>query len=183
MTKSSLLIIGCLFLSTVGSAQTYFTAGGLRLGSSWGLTLQQRLADKLTAEVILNSSFSGKETLLTVIPEWHHSILTKRLNIYTGVGLHTGSRTLETDAKIATYGITAIGGAELTFAKLVLSWDIKPVLHLRGRDNPLGINSAVSVRYVFIKNKVYKDLTKSKKKKQKARAKRKRKCQKAKGKR
>lgn len=165
----------CLFLflliggSSLG-AQSYFTAGGIRFGSSWGLTLQQRLAKRVTGEFILNNALDNSEFLVTGLGEWHHPILTRRLNIYTGAGLHVGSRRIEERGeRRGTFGLTAIGGAELTFARLVLSWDIKPALHLTGQPNPISLQTGVSVRYVFVKNKVYKDLAKKKKKRRKAR--------------
>ena len=160
---------------TALSAQTYFTAGGLRFGTTWGLTLQQRLAKRVTGEFILNNALDGSEFLVTGLGEWHHPILTKRLNIYTGGGLHVGSREIEgLEERRRTFGITAIGGAELTLARLVVSYDIKPALHLTGQPNPISLQTGVSVRYVFVKNGVYKDLAKNKKRKRKDREKAKR---------
>ena len=166
------LLFFLLSSATALPAQTYFTAGGLRLGSSIGLTVQQRLGKRFTGEFILNSRLDGSENLLTGLAEWHKPILTKRLNIYTGAGLHVGGREpAEGAAKESTYGISLIGGAEFTIARLVISFDIKPAVHLSGVGDALDLQSDFSVRYVFVKNKVYKDIAKNKKKRRKAREK------------
>lgn len=178
--RISFFLVALFLLTGSLASQTYFTAGGLRVGTSWGLTLQQRLAEKVTGEIILNNALDGSEFLVTGLGELHHPVLTKRLNIYTGAGLHVGSRRIEGIAdRKGTFGVTAIGGAELTLARLVVSYDFKPALHLTGQPNPFSLQTGLSVRYVFVKNGVYKDLAKSKKKRRKARQKAKR--RKAKG--
>ena len=165
-----LLCLALLLAGQSASAQSYFTAGGLRLGNTIGLTVQQRLAKRVTAELILNNRLDNSETLLTGLAEWHNPILTRRLNIYTGAGLHVGGREPAEGAdKEGTYGLSFIGGAEFTIARLVLSFDFKPAIHLSGVGKAFDLQSDISVRYVFVKNKVYKDLAKNKKKRRKAR--------------
>ena len=46
-------------------AQSYNTAGGLRLGTDWGLTVKQRVYDNWTAELLVQSSLVRDETMLT----------------------------------------------------------------------------------------------------------------------
>ena len=54
--KNLLFIVFLFSLSFSISAQSYMTAGGLRAGTDWGITIQQRIAKKWTAEGILQSS-------------------------------------------------------------------------------------------------------------------------------
>ena len=156
------------------------------MGTDWGLTVQQRLADKVTFEGILQNSFQREEVILTGLIERHYPILVKNLNVYAGAGLHKGwnSTTVAEDepAIVDPFGINLIGGAEFTIGRFNLSYDFKPVINITGGEENLYFQSGFSVRYVLLKNKVYKDLSKDKKKKQKQKAKAKKKKQKQKAK-
>ncbi len=147
--------------------QSYTTAGGLRMGTDWGLTLQQRVLERATAEVILQSSLQREEVMLTVLGEYHQPILSRRLNLYGGGGLHKGFLTSREAGWKAPVGLTLIGGAEFTIARLALSWDFKPAINLSGGERNFYAQTGVSVRYVFVKGNVF-----QKKQRQKKRARR-----------
>lgn len=139
------------------AAQSYFTAGGLRMGTEWGLTLQQRVAKKTTVEMILQSSFVRKEGMLTLLGEQHTPLISRRFNLYFGGGIHKGWHTekpiygVDEPERPGPLGITAIGGAEITIGRLNLSYDVKPALNIIGGDNVLYMQSGVSARYVIAK--------------------------------
>ena len=65
-----LLVFGIGLMQMV-QAQSYFTAGGLRVGTDWGLTVQQRIAKRMTVEGIVQSSFGRPEFMVTGIVEKH----------------------------------------------------------------------------------------------------------------
>jgi len=151
-------------------SQAYMTAGGLGLGTDWGLTVQQRLAKSLTAEGIVQSSLQREEVLLTGLVEKHYALVFRGLNLYAGAGLHKGwlNNTSSTEPPAQTagdpFGLTFIGGAELTLGRLNFSYDFKPAINLSGGEKSFYTQTGVSVRYVFLKNKVYKKHLKEKKK-------------------
>lgn len=143
-----LLVLGALS----ADAQKYTTAIGGRIGSGIGLTVQQKLWKKTTLEVILSQRFKTDEILLTGLLERHQGLLGKRLNFYAGAGFHTGwNAGLEETRSII--GISGIAGLEFTIARFNLSWDFKPAIHIQGGEQLFNPQTAVSLRYVFIKHK------------------------------
>ena len=174
MKKLSFLL-GFMFIATLGMAQSYFTAGGIRVGDGFGLTLQQRVAKKVTVEGILKNSKNRAEFSVTGLVQRHVPLISRRLNFYTGVGLHKG---FAHDSEINTkgsFGVTAVGGLEFTIGKLNLSYDFKPAINLTGGSQKFYPDTALSLRYVIVGNKVFKKMNKNKKKKQRQKARDKRK--------
>jgi hypothetical protein len=187
------VVVTLLTLQTV-SAQSYVTAMGLRMGSEFGITLQQKLVGHLTAEGILNSSPISNQTTGTLLIEIHNPLISKRFNFYIGGGLHNRWLQSSEGQRLSQRGVSAIAGAEMTLGRVNLAWDYKPVYHLNIASNPFESQTAVSLRYVFVKkikggrkNKegLFKMSPKEKKQKEKNRKKKlkeKEKRQKAKGK-
>ncbi len=164
-------------------AQGYDTAFGLRLGTEWGLTVQQRIAKRATIEGIIQSSVWRNETTITLLGEQHFPILARNFNIYAGGGLHKGWAGKEA-AYNDPFGLTLIGGAELAIGRFNVSWDFKPSINIAGGEAPIYAHTGLSVRYVVNKRKIAigkTDAEKNKSQRQKDRRKRKR--QKAKQKR
>jgi hypothetical protein len=151
-------------------SQAYMTAGGLRLGTDWGLTVQQRLAKSVTFEGIVQSSLQREEVMLTGLVEKHYPLVFRGLNLYAGAGLHKGwlSTASPVEPPVRTFGdpfgLTLIGGAELTLGRLNFSYDFKPAINLSGGEKNFYTQTGISVRYVFLNNKVYKKHLKKRKK-------------------
>lgn len=167
-----LLIFIFLLGSHMVTAQSYATAGGIRLGTEIGFTVQQRIAKHATIEAILQTSLQRKEVLLTALFERHYPIIIKRFNVYAGVGLHKG---WETDVELDygnPLGITAILGAEFTIARFNISYDFKPAINLSGGVKTFDSQTSISARYVIVTQKKF-----EKRRRQKARDKRKKKRQ------
>ena len=142
-----LLLIGAFSLQ----AQKYTTAVGGRLGNGIGLTVQQKLWKKVTFEGILNQKFKQNEIIFTALLERHNKLIGKRLNIYMGAGPHFGwNGDFEKESR-GVMGITGIAGLEFTIARLNLSWDFKPAVNLTGGVQTFDPQTAISLRYVFIK--------------------------------
>jgi len=165
MKKLSILL-AFLSLATLGISQSYFTTAGVRVGDGFGVTLQQRVAKKVTVEGIIKNTNVRNEFSVTGLVERHVSLISKRLNFYTGIGVHKGfvnNSKNEIDVK-SPFGITGISGLELTIGKLNLSYDFKPALNLVGGEQNFYPETALSLRYVIIGNKVFKEMEKKKKK-------------------
>ena len=130
MTKSlfPLSLVLFLLLSFPGFSQRYGTALGLRFGNSeynrtLGLTLQQRVTDRVTLEGIVQSDFNRNSTF-SILAERHRSIISKRFNYYLGGGVAFGreeSFVKNTTTKEiihtygnSTFGVDLIAGIELT---------------------------------------------------------------------
>ncbi len=169
MKKTSILAFA-LLASLPIFAQQYMTAGGLRIGTDWGLTIQQRIAKNTTVEGIFQSSLQREEVMVTGLIEQHYPLIIRNLNLYFGAGLHKGFVTADLVAADEAYddpfGISFVGGAELTIGRLNFSYDFKPVFNISGGEKTFYSQTGVSVRYVFLNNKVYKDLTKDKRKRE-----------------
>lgn len=136
-------------------AQGYITSAGIRLGSGIGFTLQQQLLEHTTIEGILQSDLGTGDISLTGLLEQHYPIVTKNLNIYVGGGVHKGwimKRNRELDYQ-NPYGVSLIVGAELRLGRLLISYDFKPAINVHGGDRVFEPQTALSLRYVFIKAK------------------------------
>lgn len=163
------LILICTALSL--SAQSYNTAFGMRLGTDWGLTVKQRIAKKATLEAILQSSLQREEAVATLLATQHMPFITRRLNIYAGGGLHKGWGSLEAttdgDPYEDPFGLTLIGGIELSLGRLNLTYDIKPALNIVGGERNMYTQTGISLRYIIFKRKWIKLGNKKKRRKRK----------------
>ncbi|MBK8493279.1 MAG: hypothetical protein IPL49_20955 [Saprospirales bacterium] len=148
-----LSILGLLAMQV--DAQSYITAIGARVGTDWGLTLQQRLTKRLTIEGIAESSFSRDETMLTGLVETHLPLITRHFNIYGGAGIHKGWSTNQREFVEDPYGVSFIGGAELTLGRFNLSYDFKPALNVVGGARKFYTTQAFSLRFVLIKDNIF----------------------------
>ena len=180
-----LLLLSTFFVISVqsGFSQRYGTAFGLRFGNSEinrtvGLTLQQRIVDRVTAEVILQSDFS-RNTTLAILGEFHRPIISKRFNYYYGAGLSFGNeesfvKNPGTKEIIHTYGnsttgVDLIAGVELTVANAVISLDYKPNINLVGREEFFRGQVGISARTVLVKSKEQKRKQRQRQRAKKAR--------------
>ena len=168
MKQATTIFIVMLLGSTFVQAQSYITAGGIRVGSGIGLTLQQRLTKRITVEGIIQTQSKRDEVMATALVQRHFPIITKHFNIYGGAGIHKGWSTTSIRNEVDytnPFGVTFVGGIEMTLGRVNLAYDFKPALNLSGGTQFLYPQSAVSVRYVFIKDKIFDKKKKKKKKK------------------
>ena len=180
-SQKTLALFFILILSaTPLFAQRYGTALGLRMGNSdisrtVGLTLQQRVLDRVTLEGIIQSDFS-RNTTFSLLVEKHSPLISKRFNIYYGAGIAFGNeesfvKDSGTNEIIHTYGnstigVDMIGGIELTLVGAVISLDYKPNINLSGREEFYRGQIGISARTVLVKSKEQK---RKQKQRQKAR--------------
>lgn len=138
-----------LLASQHAAAQKYNTALGARLGGgNYGITLQQRVASRITIEGI--AGLREREYSGTVLAEYHFGILGPSLNYYFGAGGHLGHNK-DTGG---FSGLDALVGVEykVAFLPVVLSFDFKPSLEF-GNDDYARFPTALSIRYVLFKRK------------------------------
>lgn len=144
----------------------------MRLGTDWGLTLQQRVAKKTTVELIYQGSLQREELMLSALLEQHYPIITRRLNIYFGGGLHKGwlDTGFNDEPNLNPFGVSLIGGIEFNIGRINLSYDLKPAFNISGGEEKFYKQTGVSLRYVLVKRK-WEVFNKKNSKKQKGRAK------------
>ena len=143
------------------NAQAYRTAGGLRFatGKTIGLTVQQKVLDKVTVEGIFQASSGGGQNSVILLAEQHQKILMKRLNLYYGVGIHkswyndNNDNTEGTSSRKNPSGLATVAGLELALGRMVVSWDFQPNLNIFGGDQFLQTTTGFSLRYIFVKPK------------------------------
>lgn len=167
MKKLAFLLITFLLCGQASFAQSYDTSAGIRFGSQWGLTVNQRVAKKVTIEGILQAGGKTNLTNLTVLARKHMPVLTKRFNIYYGAGLQGGWYDDPDITAGNPFGLAFVGGAEFTFARLNVSWDIKPALNLTGGERNFYTQTGISVRYVINKKEIFNRNKKKRKKRKK----------------
>jgi hypothetical protein len=141
--------MGLGMLAPKAQAQKYRTAAGFRLGGgNYGLTVQQKILDKVTLEGI--GLVGTREVSGTVLAERHFGILGPSLNYYLGAGGHLGNH--KDDGAFG--GFDGIIGAEykVAFFPVVLSFDFKPSVEFNSADWA-RFPTAFSVRYVLVKEK------------------------------
>ena len=167
-----------LFTFRVG-AQSYDAALGIRVGTEWGATAQLRLPHlhkNFVLEAIVLSDIRKDEGTLTLLGKQHRPLLSRRLNLFYGGGLHAGWNN-EIDAETGeTFngpkGVTGIVGLEATLGKINLSYDFKPALNVSGGESLLYTHTGISVRYVIARRHGIwgKDLEKKIRKRRKTKA-------------
>ncbi len=143
----SLLVMGVNHHAT---SQAYFTAMGIRMGTEFGITLQQRILGGVTGQGIVSANAVNEKTTATVLVQLHNPLITRNVNFYIGGGLHQRWKRGEEPGS-GLSGVTGVAGAELTLGKINISWDYKPVYHLNATDHAFESETAVSLRYIFIK--------------------------------
>ncbi len=151
----SILLLSASFLH----AQSYKTAFGVRVGTEFGFTVQQKVLKRTTIEGILHSSFRREEFQLSVIAERHFPLVSKRLNVYSGVGLHKSWRYDSDSTSVNPAGLTAIIGAEISLGKFNLSYDFKPVINFKGKP-VFDAQTGISLRYIIIRDSWIKKMKK-----------------------
>jgi hypothetical protein len=147
--KKYFLVLALILMGVGASAQKYRTALGARIDrNDFGVSLQQKILEKNTLEGIL--AVGSREVSGTVLFERHFPILGKGFNYYLGAGAHVGS--LKDHGTF--YGGDAILGTELKLPifPLLLSFDIKPALHVNHEDW-FDFASGFSLRYILVKEK------------------------------
>jgi len=162
--KIALFIFIILIASNMGQAQSYGTTLGLRFGNdnikrTMGISLQQRLAKRVTMEGIVQSDFTYNHTVHGLI-KYHQPLVTKRLNFYSGGGFSAGleqSTFNDTATKqiITTYDNKTISGdlivgLELTMLGYTISVDYKPNFNILGRNAWYLGQVGVSGRVVLV---------------------------------
>ena len=153
MKRQTIFFLASLLCFSL-SAQSYKTAGGIRLGTGIGMTVKHEIFKKTTLEGILQNRKRTDETSLTLLMEQHHNILFRRVNMYMGAGLHKGWRGGVDEVEIKDpFGVTGIVGIEFTPGRLNLSWDYKPAINIVGGTRKFESQTAISLRYVFVKRK------------------------------
>ena len=145
------------FSSVPAFAQSYKTAAGVRVDNGLNLSVQQYITHGWTAEGIVHTPFNSQDLGITVLAEKHRKILFRNFNIYSGAGAHYYKVSAENQIDVPNsaenkYGLSFIGGAELSLGRLNLAVDWKPELHLNGAARPLSWNGAsISARYIIEK--------------------------------
>ncbi|PPK86714.1 hypothetical protein CLV84_3650 [Neolewinella xylanilytica] len=166
-----LTTICCLFLLPlyVGS-QSYDLAIGMRVGTEWGATAQVRLPQihkNFVLEGIVHQAIGKDEGSVTLLGKQHQPILSRRINLFYGLGAHAG---WNNDIDVETgqtfngpIGLDGTIGLEATFNRINVSYDYKPAINIRGGESVLYTQTAVSVRYVLGKRYSIWDKDKEKK--------------------
>ena len=144
-----LLLLAGGLLARSAAAQKYTTALGARLGgNNYGITLQQRVASRVTIEAI--AGLGQREYSGTVLGEYHFGILGPSLNYYFGAGGHLGHHKEEGNFS----GLDGLVGVEykVAFLPVVLSFDFKPTIEFKS-DDYARFPTAFSIRYILIKRR------------------------------
>jgi hypothetical protein len=149
-----LVFLFLLFLAPLSmSAQAYGTAVGARVADGWGLTLQQQVAVHTTVEGILQRGLKTQDITFIIMGEQHKSLLTRGFNVYFGGGLYkTWLETVTTGTQPDNpWGITGVGGLEITIGNINASADFLPVIKLGGDSKASGFQfkTGISIRYVM----------------------------------
>jgi len=173
--KKIILAALALVISQTIFSQSYDLAIGVRLGTDLGISTKVRIPpfdENFTLEAILQTSLERSEGLFTLLGEQHFPLITRRVNIYAGAGLHVGWLDADPDRAIdykAPAGVSLIGGAEINFKKINISADYKPVINLSGGEKTMYSQTAVALRFIPFKRHDLFESPRDKRKKQRQR--------------
>ncbi len=147
-----LLSFSLILIFQTLNAQRYRTAAGVRLGTGFGLSVQQRLFKQSTLEGIFQVPLrTTDDTKLTLLYEEHRKLIGKRFNFYYGAGIHKGWAASKDDPDPS--GISLIAGVEMSLDRLNLSLDYKPSLNTFSGVRFFESQSALTLRYIILKQK------------------------------
>ncbi|MEZ4910229.1 MAG: hypothetical protein R2774_05155 [Saprospiraceae bacterium] len=153
MHRRSLIGLACLiFIPFMSFGQKYNTVGGIRFGEDLGITFAQRIANKTTAELLIQPGTLYRNTFTSLSVKQHYGLLSKRFNFFMGGGVFIGNaKTSETTFSNA--GMTFPMGAEVTFGQLNVSFDYLPMALIKRDESQswFASTSGISLRYVFWK--------------------------------
>lgn len=158
-----IVLLQCGLLVSLG-AQSYFTTGGIRLGSDYGLSLKQLILKRTTVEMMISTDDNAKTNLgLTLLADKHKPILTRNLNLFYGAGMAWNWQyedRPEGPVKRTLFGIPVQAGLEFTIGRINFSWDYTPVLYISTKSNAFDSLKGLTVRYVFLNRKEGKRMVK-----------------------
>ncbi|MFT5168853.1 MAG: hypothetical protein ACI8P3_004098 [Saprospiraceae bacterium] len=147
-----LLLSGLLLSLGNVNAQRYRTAAGVRLGSNFGFSVQQKVFKYTTLEAIFQVPLRSTDNAqITILYEEHRKLLGKRLNFYYGAGVHKGWAAGSENPDPS--GVSLIAGIEMSLDRLNISMDYKPAINAFSGDRFLESQSALTLRYIFVKQK------------------------------
>lgn len=150
-----LIILSALLFSYSGNAQAYNTAIGLRLGKDLGFTLQQRIANKTTAEAIFYGGNSEPDTYANFLLRQHLPLFSKKINAYIGLGFGSHWQFVDDNFTDQKYTIPGVIGLEMSLGRINISGDVMPHLVLSNEgENSYKSIANVSLRLILIKRKV-----------------------------
>ena len=158
--KNILFSICFFFISSAIYSQSYFTSAGVRVGDGVGISVKQRMLKKVTIEGIIHSNRDF--TNLVGLVEFHQPVLTRYFNLYGGAGLH--SSFANSGSESGGFGLDFVAGLECNISKLNLSLDYMPRINLTGGGNFIQGGAALSIRYIIISDRVFKERQKAKQK-------------------
>ena len=147
--------MAAVMFSLPSIAQSYNTAIGLRLGNDLGFTLQQRFANRTTAEAVFYGGNSNPDTYANLLVEQHLPLFSKRINAYVGLGFGSHWQFVDDQFTEQKYTIPGVIGLEASFGRLNISGDVMPHLILNsGDENSYKSIGNVSLRLILFKRKV-----------------------------
>jgi len=153
MNKLYLVLGFFLFVASNAYGQSYNTSAGLRMGSSWGISAQQRIIGGWTAEGILQNQRGNSSSSLSLLIARHKPIISRRFNFYLGGGLRFPLASVDFGPATSGLGVAGIAGWEFTFLRLNLSIDYQPIFY--PISSSFRSQSGLSVRYVLKKRKKF----------------------------
>lgn len=166
MSKIVFVSAFVFFAFSTAFAQSYIDAGGVRIGSGeFGFTYKRLLDKRWTIEGIGTQSINdrNKDLTLAILAENHLPLISRRLNLYYGLGLQSQIIGVSADPNLKNgVGAAGIAGLEFTVGRLNLSYDIKPAFYFFGGRTNFDSQVALSLRYVFTKRVVKVDWNKLK---------------------
>ncbi len=142
-----ILLCGTFFLS----AQLYKTNLGIRLDESqFGLSLDQKIYKQLTAQVAFDAK--TREIKATAFARYHLKVIGRRLNVYPGIGVHTG--TYKDHGGFSGFDMLVGAEYKMMILPVVLSFDFSPAFHTAGHHPDWwNFQSVFSIKYILVKDK------------------------------
>lgn len=152
------ILTGILFFfitTNQSNGQSYITAFGPRINNTIGFSLQQKIANRTTTELIIQSNKKLVNPGIAILFEQHFPLITRRLNTYLGPGAHYYYDEVEdTKAYVENkFGISLIFGLELRVSRLCLAYDIMPLMNFYDKKTKITSSTGLSLRYILIKPK------------------------------
>lgn len=140
-------------------AQGWDLGAGLRVGESGGLSVAQRVAKRASVEGQLTTGLFTDGTTARVLLRRHVPVITKRVNVFVGVGAHKGWGYTDSDGEGRVlrgnpFGLDAQVGIDATLRRTNLAFDYLPQVDFSGTLGAFRFGAALTVRYVIDRRRI-----------------------------
>jgi len=149
-----LSILLFLIYSNMLFGQKYDLNVGVRWGGNFGISISERIGNKLTLEQNFNSEDLSNYYSVFALVKYHHPLITKRFNWFYGGGPGIVRIKETSDYPESTkFSVALQTGLEHTIRRMTIYIALEPYSYISNSNIRFKMYKTFAIKYVFIKRK------------------------------